>query len=137
MTGKTKLALACAALVAAAGIVFNANSGRALPTLTYSQFLDEVRSGQVASTVITAGASGATQATCRLKDGRTARTVLPAHYNDVLATMLQQRVNVEIRDGSLEPLRLFLNAAPFLILLAVWLILFRKFRNGSLRGALR
>jgi ATP-dependent Zn protease len=102
--------------------------------LTYSQFLDQVRAEQVASVIVFGSSSGATQATGRLVDGKTVRTVLPSNYRDALAAMQDKRVNVEIEDASSEPLRLFINATPFLLLLGVWMVLFfkvRKFPNGN------
>lgn len=90
-----------------------------------------MQSGRVAGVVIFADGPGAAEASCRLTDGSSMRTVLPADYRDALATMQQHAVNVEIRDSAAAPLRLLLNASPFLILLAVWLVLLlRGFPNG-------
>lgn len=102
-----------------------AGSGRGEVALTYSQFLEQVRAGQVASAIIIAGNSGGAQATCRLKDGKTVRTVLPSDYRDAMAAMQDKLVNVEIRPAS------FGNAMPFFVLLAVWIFLILlKFPNG-------
>jgi len=107
---------------------------RSLTKMTYSQFLEQVRAGNVASTTVISSNSGAAQATCRLKGGDTVRTVLPADYRDAMAAMQDKRVDVEIEDSS-GPLRLVSNAAPFLVLLAVWIFLFvRKFPNGPRQG---
>jgi ATP-dependent Zn protease len=99
--------------------------------LTYSEFLQQVRTGQVASVVIDAKNSGAVHATCSTKYGKTVRTVLPADYADALKTMQERLVNIEIRDSFSEPLRLLRNATPFLLLLGVWIFLiFCKFRTA-------
>lgn len=45
--------------------------------ITYSQFLQQVRAGQVAGVIIVAANSGAVHATCRLKDDKSVRTTLP------------------------------------------------------------
>ncbi len=66
---------------------------------------------------------GAELASVRLKDGTIARTVLPSHYSAALDAMQQGMVNVEIQNGSGSPTSLVINAAPFLILLAVWIFL--------------
>jgi hypothetical protein len=79
---------------------------RSLATFTYSQFLDQVRSGQVASVVVIGSNSGAVEAICRLKDGKTVRTVLPSDYRDALVAIQDKLVNIEIRDVSSEPFRL-------------------------------
>lgn len=80
----------------------------------------------MAEVKISAGNSGAEAAKVRLKDGNTAQTVLPGDYSVALAAMQQQMVNVEIQDASASPMPLIINAAPFLILLAVWIFLMKN-----------
>jgi len=81
-------------------------SQRSLNTLTYSQFLEKVRTGQNAE-----------------------QTVLPSDYRDAMAAMQDKLVNIEIRDSSSGPLQL-LYYSPFILILAVWIFLVRKFQNG-------
>ena len=133
MNSKAKAAIIAVVLTCLAGVLWIAADGRSsAATLTYSQFLEQVRAGQVASVIVIGGNSGAIQATCRLKDGNTVRTVLPSDYRDALVVMQDKMVNVEIRDSSAGPLRLLMNATPFFLLLGVWVILLmtRKFPNG-------
>lgn len=94
---------------------------------TYSQFLQQVRDGRVASVIIIASSSSASQATYILKGGEERRTVLPSHYRDALAAMQESHVEIEIRPGGSPVL---MNAAPFLLLLAVWVFLVCWKRNG-------
>ena len=131
MGSKGKIAIACVVLACTAGILWIATAGqRAVTNYTYSQFLDRVHSGQVASVVVFGSNSGAVKAICRLKNDKTARTVLPSDYKDALLAMQDQLVNIEIRESSSEPLRLLINAAPFLLLLAIWIVLMiRRFPN--------
>ena len=75
----------------------------------------------MAEVKISAGNSGADAAKVRLKDGNTTQTVLPLDYSAALGAMQQQMVNVEIQDASASPMRLVVNAGPFLILLALWI----------------
>ena len=97
-------------------------------TLTYSQFLEKVQTGQIARVTVMGSNSGAVQAICRLKDGNTVRTVLPRDYRDALIAMRETLVDIEIRDASSGSLRLLLNATPFLLLVGVWVFLMiRKF----------
>ena len=135
MSSTAKIATACVALVCVAAVLWMAATGRrSLTTYTYSQFLDQVYRGQVASVVVIAGNSRAVEATCRLKDGQAARTVLPSDYKDALLAMREALVNIEIRDPSSEPLRLLMNAAPFLLLLGVWAVLMiSKFPFAEIR----
>jgi hypothetical protein len=104
--------------------------------VTYSEFLASVQSGQVASVTILGSNAGAVTALCRLKDGSTVATVLPSDYRDALRTMQEKLVNVEIRESSTEPLRLLINMTPFIILMAFWLFMMRKLRNGPRQGLL-
>jgi cell division protease FtsH len=136
MTLKAKTTTFFAVLLCVAVVLWLATSPRSeAPAFTYSQFLDQVRAGRVASAVVIGGVSGATPATATLKNGDRVRTVLPADYRDALALMQERSVNIEIRSSSSEPLRILLNATPFLVLLAIWLFFFpRGFRNG--RGPL-
>jgi cell division protease FtsH len=133
MSVKSKIAITCAAAIAIGTIWWSGTSSpRPLTTISYSQFLDQVRAGRVASVSIFGDTSGTTPATCRLQNGDTVRTVLPSDYRDALAVMLERSVNVEIQDASSEPLRLLLNATPFLLLLALWLFFFfRGFPHGD------
>lgn len=132
MHSKTKIAIICAVLICVAGVLWMATtSRRSLTTLTYSQFLEKVRTGQIASVIVMGSNSGAIQATCRLKDGNAERTVLPSDYRDAMVAMQEKLVSVEIRDASSGPLQLVMNATPFLVLLGVWIFLMiRKFPNG-------
>ena len=132
MTSKGKIATTCALLICVAGILWMATTGqRSLTTYTYSQFLDQVHSGQVASVVIIGSNSGAVEASCRLKDGKAARTLLPLDSSEALRAMQEKLVNIEIRGSSSEPRQFLTNAAPFLLLLAVWVVLMiSKFPNG-------
>jgi ATP-dependent Zn protease len=91
--------------------------------MSYSQFLQQVDAGRVAEVKISAGSSGADAAKVRLKDGSAAQTVLPLDYSAALGAMQRQTVNVEIQDASTSPMRLVINAGPFLILLAIWVFL--------------
>lgn len=138
MNSKARLAIICAVLICVAAILWMASAGqRSLTTLTYSRFLEKVRTGQIASVIVMGSNSGAIQAICRLKDGKAARTVLPSDYRDAMVAMQDNQVNVEIRDSSSGPLRLFMNASPFLLLLSVWIFLMiRRFPNGPRRSVL-
>jgi ATP-dependent Zn protease len=138
MNSRAKIAISCAVLICAAGVLWIATSGqRSLTTVSYSQFFERVRTGQIASVIVMGSNSGATEAVCRLRDGNAVRTVLPLDYRDALMAMQDNGVNVEIRDSASGPLQLLLKASPFLLLLGVWIFLvIRKFPNGPRRSIL-
>jgi ATP-dependent Zn protease len=127
MTSKLRTALICAVGILLAGMALA--SQRSQSKLTYSQFLEQVRSGQVVSVIVKWSNSGATQATCRLRDGTNARTILPSDYRDAMVAMQEKRVNVEIQDPYSGPLGLIGRAVPFFVLIGVWVFLMRKFPN--------
>ena len=94
---------------------------RASPgTISYTKFLDEVRSGDIARVAIL-GQS----ATISMKNGATATTVLPSDYRDVLSELHDRRVDVEIHESSSLSI---VNAAPFLVLGGLWLVLLVKLK---------
>lgn len=78
----------------------------------YSEFLNEVRAGEVQRVTIEGH-----QAAIVLKDGTTAKTVLPADYKYALSVLQDKRVEVEIKESSI------MNAAPFLLLAGLWIVL--------------
>ena len=128
MSSKIKIAMMCVVMICLAGVWWiTAGSRRDLPTVTYSQFLEQVRAGQIAAVSITSGASGPNPATCRMKDGNTVQTVLPSDLRDTMRAMEDNRVGIEIRES-----RGLINAAPFLLLLGVWIFLMIwKFPSGG------
>jgi len=138
MSSTPKIAFVCVALACVAVVLWMANTRQrdALITYTYSQFLDQVHSGQVASVTVMGSNSGAIEATYRLKGGEFARTVLPSDYKDALRAMQDKLVNIEIRDSSSEPRRLLVNAAPFLPFLGGWIILMIRKFPGSFKPTL-
>jgi cell division protease FtsH len=97
------------------------------PTITtYSQFLQQVESGQVNSATIVASHTGVSQVNYGLKDGNRVQTVVPSDYRGVLEALQQKMVNIEIRDASSEWLRMLANASPFLVLLGFWFFMMRR-----------
>jgi ATP-dependent Zn protease len=132
---KGKIALVCFVVICAMGVYWiQARSQRSPMLSTYSQFLDYVRGGRVANIVITETNTGPARAVFKLKAGDTLQTVLPSAYRDSLLTILDKQVSVEIRDGSAAVLRLLTNAFPFLLLLAVWMVLMARIApNGPRR----
>jgi cell division protease FtsH len=137
MKSKEKIAIVCAVVICLAGVLWTTGRRRGLTKVTYSEFLEQVRAGRVASAIVIGGNSGGTPVTGVLKDGNAVRTVLPADYRDAMAAMEDKLVNVTIQDSSSGPVRTLISAAPFLVLLGVWILLvIGKFPNGPRRGVL-
>jgi cell division protease FtsH len=104
-------------------------SGPDAAKTTYSQFLQQVQSGQVNKAIIVADHTGANPVTYSLKDGSQARTVVPSDYRAALEAMQQKMVNIEIRDASSQWIRILVNASPFLVLLGFWVFMMNRMSN--------
>jgi ATP-dependent Zn protease len=114
---KVRIAIVSAVVICLAALWWITGSQIGLAKMTYSQFLEQVRAGQVTSVIVIDSKSGATRATCRLRDGKTVQTVLPSNYAVALAAMQDKLVNIDIQGPSF-----FINADPFLLLLGVWIL---------------
>jgi ATP-dependent Zn protease len=124
---KTVAAVVIVLVLVGAGWWRVATTDSARPKTSYSQFLGQVRTGQVSSAVIMAGDSGASETSFRLKNGNAGKTILPGDYRDALSTMQDNLVDIQIQKSS-EWGKLF-NLLPFLLLLAFWLFLMRRFQG--------
>jgi cell division protease FtsH len=131
MKSKAKIAIVCAVVICLAGVLWTSGTQSSRTKLTYSEFLEQVRAGQIAGVTIHGSNAGATEATCHLKDGNTVRTVLPSDYRDAMAAMQDKLVNIEIQDSTSGPLRPIVNAAPFLLLMGVWIFLLIRMAPGK------
>jgi cell division protease FtsH len=122
----------CAFAVMAAGVLCR----MAVPAksrsagVTYSQFLQQVRTGAVDTVTIEPNNAGSTPTTFRTKNGATARTVLPSDYRDAVDAMERGSVNIDIQESS-GVWRLLTNAVPFLVLLAIWSIMMFRLKRGT------
>lgn len=125
MTSKTnRIAFWSVLAIVAATLAFTIWHGQ--PKATYSEFLKRVEAGEVTkATVEVASRSGADQIDYTLKNGKQVKTIVPSDDREALAAMRDKLVNVEIRDASSSPLRLLVNATPFLLLLAFWVVMMR------------
>jgi cell division protease FtsH len=127
MSSKGKSVVFWVVLVGVAALIWaTAQAGSASAKATYSQFLQQVQSGQVSKAIIVADHTGANPVTYSLKDGSQARTVVPSDYRAALEAMQQKMVNIEIRDASSQWIRVLLNASPFLVLLGFWVYMLNR-----------
>jgi cell division protease FtsH len=126
MTTKTnRIAFWSVLAVVAATVVLTVSQGLQ-PKATYSEFLKRVQAGEVTkATVEVAARSGVDQIDYTLKNGKSVKTVVPSDDREALAAMRDKLVNVEIRDASSSPFQLLVNATPFLLLLALWVVMMR------------
>jgi cell division protease FtsH len=130
MNSKAKNVVFWVVLVGVAALLWAVIQNRPnAPNATYSQFLQQVESGQISNAVIVAANGGANPVDYSLKDGARMHTVLPPDYRDALAAMEQKMVNIEIRDASSQLPRMAANAVPFFVLLAFWAFMMIRMSN--------
>jgi ATP-dependent Zn protease len=116
-------------LIVVAGLLFMVVKERSHAGATYSQFLQQVRTGQVSKAVIT---SPHAPVTYSLKDGSSNTAMLPPDYRDALEAMRQKMVHIEIKDATPTGSRMLVNSIPFLVLLGFWAIMMlRQSTHGA------
>ncbi|TDU32817.1 membrane protease FtsH catalytic subunit [Panacagrimonas perspica] len=112
-----------------------ANRGRGQQPVAYSDFLEQVKQGQVADVKI-AGDVIAGQ----LKGGTRFETISPETDNrSMIGTLIDNNVKFtgEMPKGTPWPLQLLFNAFPILLLIAVWVYFMRQMQGGGAgRGAM-
>ncbi|MDE3165268.1 MAG: hypothetical protein KGN36_05635 [Acidobacteriota bacterium] len=127
------VALFCALLICGATVLSMATRQEER-TFSYPEFLERLRKGEVAAVELDAARSGEIEATLRFKDGGSARTVLPWSYGEAVEAMRQSLVSVEVREGSMGWRQIVVRSAPFLTLLAVWIVMVLGRRGGHWLG---
>ncbi len=97
----------------------------------YSDFLDKVDSGQVAEVTINLSQVGGNiQGT--YKNQYKFHTTVPPDYGDLLKRLREKNVKITVRESSrAEWLVILLNAAPLLLLVALWIFMMRQMQAGG------
>jgi ATP-dependent Zn protease len=121
MNTKTKKLIFFAVLICVAITLALVVGDRRYETrMTYSEFLRQVQSGEVAKATISVAQTGANPVMYILKNGARMQTIVPRDYNDALATMQSKLVNIEIRDSASQRWLALENSIPFFLLLGFW-----------------
>ena len=98
-------------------------------TLTFTEFLDKVKSSEVKDvTIADRDAHGAYQ------NSNTGgyHTQIPANYPQLYDLLNDKKVNVTIKDTSSGNwISILLNASPFIVLLAFWIFMMRQMQSGG------
>lgn len=116
-------------LCVAAALALVVGDRRYRTKATYSEFLAQVKAGEVAKAMIAVAETGANSIDYILRNGTRLQTIVPSDYKDALAAMTANRVAVEIREASSQWWQILLNMTPFLLLLGFWFLMFRQLRN--------
>jgi cell division protease FtsH len=134
MKPKTKTVVFFAVLivvVAVMALIVGDRTDASRTKATYSEFLQQVQAGEVSKATIAVAETGANPVTYRLKSGSEWLTIIPKNYQEALSAMQAKLVNIEIlREVQSQRTRVFLNATPFLVLLAIWVFMMIKMRKN-------
>ena len=116
--------------------VFNqfSGTGDTSSAISYSQFINSVRTGEVKSVLI-----NGPEIKGRMESGRTFSTYSPETDNRSLIGELIDG-GIEIRAEAPEQpgllMQIFINWFPFLLLIGVWIFFMRQLQGGGGRGAM-
>ena len=114
--------------------VFNTFSPRTAgqSSPAYSEFLAEVRAGQVQSVMIQEQPTGARVITYETKEGRVLETYAPED-NALIDDLLANNVQVEVKPPEERSLLvdIFISWFPFLLLIGLWIFFMRQMQGGG------
>jgi cell division protease FtsH len=109
-------------------VVRTGSTGQKEQAINFSQFLSDVDQGNVGEVTITAQ-----EVRGKFKDGRLFNTTAPVNYPDMIKTLRDKGVNINIHDvtnGS-WPLQLLGTWAPLILLAALWFFMIRQMQTGG------
>jgi cell division protease FtsH len=109
-------------------VVRSGSSAQKEKPINFSQFLSDVEQGNVSEVTI-----NAQEVRGKFKDQSGFTTTAPANYPDMIKSLRDKGVNINIRDvtnGS-WPLQLLGTWAPLILLAALWFFMIRQMQTGG------
>jgi cell division protease FtsH len=105
-------------------------------TIIYSDFLKQVRSGEIVSVQIQEG-PGNVEITGKTASGGTVRTVGMARDLGLAGDLLQSKVQVEVKPREEQSLlmTILISWGPMLLLVGIWVYYMRQMQGGGKGGA--
>jgi len=98
---------------------------------SYTEFLDQVERGNVTEVTINLSQVGG-NIQGEYKDRTKFHTTVPPDYGDLLKKLREKSVVIKVRESSrAEWLVILLNAAPLLLLVALWIFMMRQMQAGG------
>ncbi|MCU0245000.1 MAG: ATP-dependent zinc metalloprotease FtsH [Bryobacter sp.] len=96
--------------------------------VSFSEFMNQVEQGKVRSVTI---AGNEVHGKYR-DDNSGLRTLVPLNYPDLYKVLRDKNVNVEIKEASSGNwVTIIINAIPFVLLLAFWIVMVRQMQSGG------
>ncbi len=95
--------------------------------LTYSEFYQEVKAGNVRSVTIAGN-----QVTGKLRGDENLRTTIPSDYPGIIDVLQEAGVAIEVKESSTPAwLSFLINASPFILLFGFWIFMMRQMQAGG------
>jgi cell division protease FtsH len=107
---------------------FSANFQQRDSVISFSDFIEKVNSGQVASVTIT----GSEVTGLYKAPNETFRTYAPAQYEGLANKLIEKGVQVTAKEPSVSPWSsIFYSWAPILLMIGFWIFLMRQMQSGG------
>ena len=95
--------------------------------LTYSEFYQEVKAGNVRSVTIAGN-----QVTGKLRGDEDLRTTIPSDYPGIIDVLQEAGVAIEVKESNTPAwLSFLINASPFILLFGFWIFMMRQMQAGG------
>ncbi|PLC02715.1 cell division protein FtsH [Variovorax sp. RO1] len=115
---------------------FDTRSGVGSGTVSYSEFLDQVRNNQIKTAIIPEGAGGG-EIVAVTNDDRKIRTTATVLDRGLVGDLIDHNVKFDVKpreEGSLL-MTLLVSWGPMLLLIGVWIYFMRQMQGGGKGGA--
>ncbi|MCY1508424.1 ATP-dependent zinc metalloprotease FtsH [compost metagenome] len=115
---------------------FDTRGGVGSGTVSYSEFLDQVRNNQIKSAIIPEGAGGG-EIVAVTNDDRKIRTTATVLDRGLVGDLIDHNVKFDVKpreEGSLL-MTLLVSWGPMLLLIGVWIYFMRQMQGGGKGGA--
>ena len=115
---------------------FDTRGGVGSGTVSYSEFLDQVRNNQIKSAVIPEGAAGG-EIVAVTNDDRKIRTTATVLDRGLVGDLIDHNVKFDVkpREESSLLMTLLVSWGPMLLLIGVWIYFMRQMQGGGKGGA--
>ncbi len=101
--------------------------------LNFSRFLNEVEQGNVAEVTIIGNNAAPPEVRGKFrKDGQQFKTMAPLNYPDMIKTLREKGVVINVKEASNSSwISLLVQASPFLLLIGFWIFMMRQMQTGG------
>ncbi len=101
-------------------------NGNKVVNLTFSEFMDEVEAGNIAEISIKGN-----KIEGRYAGGEKSFKTIATPYDDMVKILRKAKVNIIVEDDDRLFISILVNAAPFILLIAIWIYFMRQMQGGG------